>query len=95
MYHLPKDIILYIYEFDSTYKINYNNVIYELNDVYDEYNRFYNNNTHIIKQIVRCGYPIKNSLHLRWLNAYGIKYNPGYYILNKNKDLKDDKNLST
>ena len=95
MYHLPKEIIEYIYQFDSTSKTNYNNVIYELNTLHDEYNNFYYNNTHIIKQIVRCGYPqIKNSMHLKWLNTYGIKYNPGYYILNRNKDLENDKNLS-
>lgn len=38
-FKLPNEIIIHIYEFDDTYKINYNNCIKEYNFYYKNYAR--------------------------------------------------------
>ena len=58
---LPFDLINYIYLFDSTYKLNYDNCILELNKKINQYNMImvtYNNVRNIDKRYFKRFNPI-------------------------------------
>ena len=85
MYHLPHEILLYIYEFDSTYYEKHNKVLDELNELCSEYHEIWWKYTNMYRRLIWTGNIRKSTALMEWFKCYGINYDPAYYILNKKK----------
>ncbi len=55
MYHLPNELILQIWEYDSTYYNKYKNVIQELEQHFTTYNKNYFEYTRLYRRIIWSG----------------------------------------
>ncbi len=83
MYQLPNELILQIWEYDSTYYNKYKSVVQELNQHFIFYKKTYFEYTRLYRRIIWSG-NIRKSKHLMgWFHKFGVNYDPGYYILNK------------
>lgn len=77
MVKLPDNLLTLIWEYDSTYKVIFDEVLDEwkkLLILYD--NLFWENN-----RIKRNVWKSLKSVDV-WINKYGINYNPNYFIIN-------------
>ena len=86
MYHLPKELVLYIWEYDSTYCDKYKGVMQELKDHCNDYNKSYFKYTQLHRCMFWSGCLRKTKELMDWSSRFGVNYDPGYYILNKNTD---------
>lgn len=85
---LPKDIIIYIYQFDNTYKIMYNKCLDELKMLLNDYQKQFDFSIKIINNASlgdEAYYPELEEC-IQWIKKYGQVYNPSFYILNKIKN---------
>lgn len=89
MYHLPHEILFYIYEFDSTYYEKYNKVLDELNELCNEYHEIWWKYTKLYRRLIWSGNIRKSTVLMEWFKRYGINYDPAYYILNKTNPSKE------
>lgn len=78
MKNLPNEILYKIFQYDSTYKDKYNQVIEELCNLLDKYDRLFWNNHQLKLNVWCCDKKV-----LKWINDFGIKYNPIKFILSK------------
>ncbi len=88
MYHLPNEVIIYIWEYDSTYYDKYKLIINELNRHFITYNKTYYEYTRLYKRMIWNGYIKKTKHFMEWFHKFGVNYDPGYYILNQNTNKK-------
>jgi hypothetical protein len=88
MYQLPNELLLKIYEFDSTYYEKYKDVINELNGLCDEYSEIWWKYTKLYRRLIWSGNIRKSIVLIDWFKRYGINYDAAYYILNKTNPSK-------
>ena len=80
MFDLPDDVLRKIYEYDSLKNDHQKKIISELESYLDDYDRKFWN-YHMMKSNV---YSNTNGVG-KWINKYGINYNPTKFILKKGK----------
>ena len=78
MFDLPDDVLRKIYEYDSLKNDYQKKIISELESYLDDYDRKFWN-YHMMKSNV---YSNTNGVE-KWINKYGINYNPTKFILKK------------
>ena len=87
MLNLPGDVIRIIFEYDNTKFETYNKVIQEFKNFLEDYDRkFWNFN--MMKRNVYNSYPRKSLYWEKWLENYGIIYEPVKYFFKEKRIVK-------
>ena len=85
---IPKEVINYIYHFDDQYKLQYNKLTKELRFLLDEYTQRFNYHRLIYFNSMSGDESYNPNLEesIRWVNKFGLNYNPSIYILKSKKN---------
>lgn len=85
---IPIDVIIYLYQFDNTYKNKYSDCIRELDILLLEYNERYSFCRKVVINAIQgdeAFYPYSTEC-FEWAKTYGLDYNPSSFILKKNME---------